>query len=163
MTNILLNRINTYLGLSISEYLRNFEKEFQKNINLEDLTRHFTSDNYHRTEKPHLYRRIIKSTDRKFESFEIVHDESGKIHAIVFNLNIKLSELQALFGQTFLQNEPYSNSTAFTFNSTNPDIEIIKTRHPEWLTKVKDNEYDMPWTKLLIDLLTQNWVLFSLT
>ena len=138
----MLNRISTYDRLSTNEYLKIFEKEFQRNISLEDLTLHFTSDNNYHTEKPYLYRRIIKSDDKRFENFEIVYDKSKKIKAIVFNLNIKLSELQILFGQPFMQNEPYSNSTAFIFKSVNPDIEVAKTRHPKWLTKTKDNKYE---------------------
>ncbi|MBA2561558.1 MAG: hypothetical protein H0V14_01340 [Chitinophagaceae bacterium] len=142
MTDTLLNRTITYSGLSTSEYLKSFEKEIQKNITLEALTIHLTADNNYHTEKPYLYRRIIKSTDRRFEGFEIVHDKSEKIHVIVFDLKITLSELENLFGKPFMQNEPYDEATAFAFKSTNPDIEIIKTRHPKWLTKIKDKLYE---------------------
>ncbi|MEJ8844566.1 hypothetical protein WG954_19390 [Lacibacter sp. H375] len=89
-----------------------------------------------------MYRRKIKSTDRRFESFEIVYDKPEKINAIVFDLKIKLSELEALFGAPIIHNEPYDESTAFAFKSTNPDIEIIKTRHPKWLTKNKEKEFE---------------------
>src|SRR5258705_7034192 len=118
MTRTLLNHITTYNELSKNEYLKFFEKEYHRNINLKDLTVHFAIDNNYHTEKPYLYRRKIKSMDRRFESFEIVHDKIEKIHAIVFNLTIGLNELQALFGEPFIQNEPYSESTLFAFNST---------------------------------------------
>ena len=118
------------------------KKEIQKNTTLEALTKHFSSDDNYHTEKPYLYRRKIKSADRRFESFEIVYDKSERINAIVFDLNIKLSELEALFRTPIIHNEPYDETTAFAFKSTNPDIEIIRTRHPKWLTKTKENEFE---------------------
>lgn len=142
MTDILLNNINISQQLSTSEYLKHFEKEIGKSITLESLTKHFITGNNYYTEKPYLYRRKIKSVDNRFESFEIVYDESEKIHAIVFDLKIKLSRLQEIFGQPFMQNEPYSETTAFAFKSVNRDIEIINTRHPNWLTKTKNNGYE---------------------
>ena len=142
MTDFLQNNINISQQLSTSEYLKYFEKEITKNFSLETLTRHFITDNNYYTEKPYLYRRKIKSADKRFESFEIVYDKSEKIHAIVFNLKIMLSKLQEIFGQPFMQNEPYSETTAFAFKSTNLDIDIINTRHIKWLTKTKNNGYE---------------------
>ncbi len=138
----MLNHITTYKEFSVAEYLKTFEKEFQKKFNLEILTSYLSSNNNYYTEKPYLYRRIINSLDERFESFEIVHDKSERISAVVFNVNIQLSELQNIFEMDCIQHEPYSNSTAFIFKSINPDIETIKTRYPEWLTKLKDSEYE---------------------
>lgn len=142
MTDFLLNHTITNNRLSTREYLKNFEKEIQKNTSVEALTKHFSSDDNSHTEKPYLYRRKIKSADRRFESFEIVYNNPEKINAIVFDLKIKLSELETLFGAPIIHNEPYDESTAFAFKSTNPDIEIIKTRHPKWLTKTKEKEFE---------------------
>ena len=142
MTDFLLNHTITNNRLSTSEYLKNFEKEIQINTTLEALTKHFSNDNNYQTEKPYLYRRKIKSVDPRFESFEIVYDKPEKINAIVFDLKIKLSELEALFGAPIIHNEPYDETTAFAFKSTNPAIEIIKTRHPKWLTNTKEKEFE---------------------
>jgi hypothetical protein len=142
MTDLLLQHTIIDNRLSKSEYLKNFEKEIQKNTTLEALTKHFSKDGNYRTEKPYLYRRKINSSDPRFESFEVVYDKPEKINAIVFDLKIKLSELEALFGAPIIHNEPYDETTAFAFKSTNLDIEIIKTRHPKWLNKIKEKEFE---------------------
>jgi hypothetical protein len=144
MTDLLLNHTIIDNRLSQSEYLRSFEKEIQRNTTLETLTKHFSNDDDYHTEKPYLYRRKIKSPDPRFERFEIVYDNPEKINAIVFELKIKLSELETLFGAPIIHNEPYDETTAFAFKSTNPDIEIIKTRYPKWLTKIKEMEFEYP-------------------
>ena len=141
MTDILQNNINISQQFSTSEYLKHFEKEISKSITLETLTRHFATDDNYYTDKPNIYRRKIKSTDKRFESFEIVYDNSETIHAVIFDLKITLSILQEIFGQPIMQNEPYSDTTAFAFKSTNTEIEIIKTRYAAWLKKGKGNDF----------------------
>jgi hypothetical protein len=138
----LLNQKISNIDSPANEYLKKFEKEIQTDITLESLTQHFTTNNNYQSEKPYLYRRKIKSGDERFESFEIVYDESEKVLAVVFVLKIKLSELQTLFGKSLMHNEPYNESTAFAFKSSNPDIGIIKTRHSKSLTKTKESEYE---------------------
>ncbi len=141
MTDFLQKNINISEELSISEYLKHFEKEIKKSFNLETLTRHFVTDNNYYTEKPFLYRRKIKSADKRFESFEIVYDESKTIYAVIFDLKIKLRQLEAIFGQALINNEPYSDTTSFAFKAKNPEIEIIKTRYSAWLKREKGYDF----------------------
>lgn len=138
----MLDHIAEYNTLSAGEFLKIFEREFRKDTNLKTLTNFLSRDNNYYTERPYLCRRIIKSSDQRFEGFEIVYDVPEIIEAVVFSVSIRLSELENLFGEFRTQPEPYSNSTAFIFNSLNPDIAKIKTRCPELITKLKESKYE---------------------
>ena len=114
---------------------------------MQDLTLHFTNEKTYETGVPYLFRRQIKSTDNRFDSFEIVYEKYEKFHyekvrAVVFDLKIRLSEIETLFGEHYIANQPYDESTEFAFKSINPEISIIKTRHPEWLKEVRKRRFE---------------------
>ena len=71
----------------------------------------------------------------------MVYDDKNNVSAIVWDLTIPLSKLTGIFGTPIIHNEPYCDTTAFAFRSANPNIKIIKTRHSEWLKKLKHNNF----------------------
>ena len=114
---------------------------------MQDLTLHFTNEKTCETGVPYSFRRQIKSTDNRFDSFEIVYEKYEKFHyekvrAVVFDFKIKLSEIEVLFGEHLMANQPYDESTEFAFKSINPEISIIKTRHPEWLKVIGKRRFE---------------------
>jgi hypothetical protein len=119
--------------LSLKDYFKTIEVALDKNNSVDRLTEFLTSQPYSET-KPYLTRRQLKPIDKRFKQIELVYKDSNKVNAIVWDLNISLSQLKDIFGEPIIHNEPYSDSTAFAFRSKNKNIEIIKTRHPEWLT-----------------------------
>ncbi len=118
--------------LSLKSYFKTFEKALDKSHDVDSLTKIVTSKPYSQT-KPYLTRRQLKPIDERFSQIELVYEKSSKVKAIVWELDICLSQLIELFGEPIIHNEPYSNTTAFTFRSGNNKIEIIKTRHSKWL------------------------------
>ncbi len=123
--------------LSLKNYFKTIESTLEKVYNVDKLTDFFTVHPYSES-KSYLNRRTLTSPDPKFEKIELVYQPlNNNVGAIVWELNISLSQLTEIFGAPIIHNEPYSNSTAFAFKSTNPNIEIIKTRHPEWLKKIR--------------------------
>ena len=88
-----------------------------------------------------MNRRKLKPIDTRFDQIELVYDDKNTVSAIVWDLSIPLSKLTEIFGTPIIYNEPYSGTTAFAFKSANPNIEIIKTRHSEWLKKLKYNNF----------------------
>ena len=126
-------------NLSLYEYFKRMEKLIDKSISLNILTNFFTDKEFTET-KPYLTRRKLLPKDKRFSKIEIVYDE--KIKAIVWDLNISLSNLTKTFGKPIMHNNYYDESTEFAFKSENPNIEIIKTRHPESLKKLNgENTY----------------------
>ncbi len=126
-------------SMSIKDYFKTIELSIGKNINVDKLSDFLTVLPYSET-KPYLTRRNLIPVDKRFEKIELVYTNKNKINAIVWDISISLSELIEIFGEPIIHNEPYSHSTAFAFKSNNSDIEIIKTRYPDWLTKVKGKD-----------------------
>jgi hypothetical protein len=122
--------------LSIKDYFRSIELAINSALNVDELTDFFTVQTYVET-KPYLTRRKLIPNDTRFKQIELVYKDSNRVDAIVWDITISLSQLTEIFGEPIIHNEPYSESTAFAFKSNNQDIEIIKTRHPKWLTMVK--------------------------
>lgn len=120
--------------LSLKDYFKKIEDILSVNYTLEELTKLFSDQPFTET-KPYLIRRQLRPFDNRFSEIEIVYDNE-KVGAIVWDLKILLSQLTDFFGQPHIHNEPYDNSTAFTFISQNPRIQIIKARHPKWLTEL---------------------------
>lgn len=128
--------------LSIKDYFKTIESAIDKDESVEKVTNFFTEQPFSEF-KSYLNRRRLKPIDTRFDQIELVYNDKNKISAIVWDLNLLLSQLIEIFGTPIIHNEPYSNSTAFAFKSTNPNIDIIKTRHPEWLKKITDrNSYE---------------------
>lgn len=124
--------------LSLKDYFKRFEASIDNSIDLKSITDLFTTKNFIE-EKPYLIRRMLMPIDNRFKNIEIVYDHNKKVKAIVWELKISLQELNEIFGEPIVYNEPYSNTTAFAFKSNNKCIEIIKTRFNGWLKKL-DNE-----------------------
>lgn len=122
--------------LSIKDYFKSIELEINSALSVDKLTDFFTVQSYVES-KPYLTRRRLIPNDTRFKQIELVYKDSNKVRAIVWGITISLSQLTNIFGEPIIHNEPYSDSTAFVFRSSNQDIEIIKTRHPEWLTKLE--------------------------
>lgn len=123
--------------LPLKDYFKTIESIVTKDTSVEELTNFFTIKPYSET-KPYLTRRHLIPMDKRFKEIEIVYKTARTAKAIVWNLNIFLSQLVDMFGEPIIHNEPYSDSTAFAFKSINPGIEIITTRHLKWLTKLAD-------------------------
>jgi hypothetical protein len=136
MTALLDLKQNELEKLSIKDYFQKIELAINSALNVDELTDFFTIQTYLET-KPYLTRRKLIPKDTRFKQIELVYKDSNKVDAIVWNITMSLSQLTEIFGEPIIHNEPYSDSTAFTFKSNNQDIEIIKTRHPKWLTMVK--------------------------
>jgi len=128
-----------FLKLSLKDYFLQFDNKISNEIELDNLT-NFLTDSLYTETKPYLTIRQLKPRDNRFHQIEIIYDEFRNVKTIVWDLRLKLSELEDIFGLAIMHNEPYSNSTAFVFNSKNPAIEIIKTRHSKWLEKIKDSD-----------------------
>jgi hypothetical protein len=124
-------------NLTTREYFKTIESVFDKQMDVERMTKLFSSERYSET-KPYLTRRQLIPADRRFTQIELVYKAPHRIEAIVWDIRVSLSQLTDFFGEPIVHNEPYSNSTAFGFKSKNHDIKIIETRHPEWLTKSTD-------------------------
>lgn len=123
--------------LSIQDYFKTIESTLEKTYNVDKLTNFFTVHPFSEW-KSYLNRRTLTSLDPKFKKIELVYQPlNNNVSAIVWELSISLSQLTEIFGVPITHNEPYSDTTAFAFKSTNPNIEIIKTRHPEWLKKLR--------------------------
>ena len=119
--------------LTLKDYFKTIEFALDKNNGVDRLTEFLTEQPFSET-KPYLTRRQLNPIDKRFKQIELVYKDSHKVKAIVWDLKISLSQLTDIFGEPIIQNEPYSDSTVFAFRSKNENIEIIKTRHPEWLT-----------------------------
>jgi hypothetical protein len=145
----------TLKNLSTKEYFRTMESVIDRRFDVEKLSNFFTTEPYSET-RPYLTRRQLVPIDKRFNHIELVYKDNNSINAIVWEIQISLSELSDIFGEPVIHNEPYSNSTAFGFKSKNLNIEIIETRHPEWLTKsTEKNAFEYKdkdkCTKTLID------------
>ncbi len=127
---------NELKKLSIKDYFNSIELTIDGVLSVDELTDFFTVQPYAET-KPYLTRRRLIPNDTRFEQIELVYKDRNKVDAIVWDITISLSQLTDIFGEPIIHNEPYGDSTAFAFKSNNKNIEIIKTRHPEWLTMVK--------------------------
>ena len=127
--------------LSIKDYFKAIESAIGKENNVDRLTIFFTKQPFSET-TPYLIRRQLMPIDKKFKKIELVYEDRSKVSAIVWELSLSLSQLIEIFGLPIIHNEPYSNTTAFAFKSTNPNIEIIETRHSEWLKKSKNNSFE---------------------
>lgn len=125
--------------LPIKTYFQTVKSRLKTSNSLNELTDFFTIEPY-RESKPYLTRRKLIPLDKRFKTIELVYKVPNKVDAIVWEIDITLSELVDIFGDPIIHNEPYSDSTAFAFRSDNPHIKIIKTRHPKWLTKVEGKE-----------------------
>ena len=136
MTALFDLKQNELEKLSIKDYFKSIELAIDSALSVDELTEFFTVQTYVET-KPYLTRRRLIPNDIKFKQIELVYKDSNKVDAIVWDITISLSQLTEIFGDPIIHNEPYSESTAFAFKSNNQDIEIIKTRHPKWLTQVK--------------------------
>ena len=119
--------------LTLKDYFKTIEFALDKNNGVDRLTEFLTEQPFSET-KPYLTRTQLNPIDKRFKQIELVYKDSHKVKAIVWDLKISLSQLTDIFGEPIIQNEPYSDSTVFAFRSKNENIEIIKTRHPEWLT-----------------------------
>ena len=127
-------------NLILIEYFKRMEKLIDKSLSLDILT-DFFSDNKFTETKPYLTRRKLVPKDKRFNGIEIVYDE--KVKAIVWDLNISLSNLTKAFGKPIMHNSHYDDSTEFAFRSENPNIEIIITRHPESFKKLNgENNFE---------------------
>ena len=122
--------------LSIRDYFKIIESKIGKDNSVDKLTDFFTEQPFSEF-KSYLNRRKLKPIDTRFDQIELVYDHKDIVSAIVWDLSITLSQLTEIFGTPIIHTEPYSDTTAFAFKSTNPSIEIIKTRYPEWLKKLK--------------------------
>jgi hypothetical protein len=125
--------------LPLKSYFKTVESMLKSSNTLGELTDFFTIEPF-TDSKPYLTTRKLIPLDKRFKTIELVYKDSTKVDAIVWEIDITLSELIDIFGNPIIHNEPYSDSTAFAFQSDNPCIEIIKTRHPKWLTKVDGKE-----------------------
>jgi hypothetical protein len=132
-------RENDLKNLSIKDYFKSIELAIESIMSVDELTDFFTNQTYVET-KPYLTRRKLIPNDRRFRQIELVYEDSKKVNAIIWDITISLSQLTEIFGEPIIHNEPYSDSTAFAFKSVNQNIEIIKTRHPKWLTMVKSKK-----------------------
>lgn len=133
MTNLFEHNIHELNDLSLNEYFNLMIVAIPNVCNVEDLTHFFTDEPYSET-KPYLIRRKLNPKDKRFKNIELVYEDPNKVSAIVWEINITLTQLKDIFGEPLFNNEPYSNSTSFTFHTANKNISIIKTRHPKWLT-----------------------------
>lgn len=145
----------TLKKLSTREYFRTIESVIDKRLDVEKLSNFFTTEPYSET-KPYLTRRQLIPIDKRFKKIELIYRDKHQVNAVVWDISITLTELTDIFGEPIIRNEPYSDSTAFGFKSKNHNIEIIETRHPQWLTKSPDKstfEYEDKdkSTKTLID------------
>ncbi len=122
--------------MSINDYFKSIELAIDSAISVDGLTDFFTVHPYVET-KPYLTRRRLIPNDTRFKQIELVYKDRNKVAAIVWDITISLSQLTEIFGEPIIHNEPYSESTAFAFKSNNPNIKIIETRHPKWLTMIK--------------------------
>jgi len=122
--------------MSIKDYFKSIEVSIDSALSVDELMDFFSVQNYVET-KPYLTRRKLIPKDKRFKQIELVYKDSNKVDAIVWDITMSLSQLTEIFGEPIIHNEPYSNSTAFSFKSNNQVIEIIMTRHPKWLTMVK--------------------------
>jgi hypothetical protein len=136
MTTLFDIKQNELEKLSIKDYFKSMELAIDSALSVDELTAYFTNQPYVET-KPYLTRRKLTPNDTRFKQIELVYKDSKKVDAIVWDFTISLSQLTDIFGAPIIHNEPYSDSTAFAFKSNNQDIEIIKTRHPKWLTMIK--------------------------
>ncbi len=121
--------------LSVKDYFKRIELAINSALSVDELTDLFTDKAYVET-KPYLTRRKLIPNDTRFKRIELVYKNNNKVDAIVWDITISLSQLTDIFGDPIIHNEPYSDSTAFAFKSKNQNVEIIKTRHPKWLTMV---------------------------
>ena len=137
MTTIFEHKNHELDKLSIKEYFKLMDSTIPNVCNVEDLTHFFTDEPFSET-MPYLIRRKLNPNDKRFKNIELVYEDRNKVSAIVWDINISLSQLKDIFGEPVINNEPYSNSTSFAFSSANENISIIKTRHPKWLTLVKE-------------------------
>ncbi|MFN5844190.1 MAG: hypothetical protein ACK46O_00640 [Flavobacteriia bacterium] len=133
MTTIFEHTNHELNDLSLKEYFKLLIDTVPNVCNVEDLTHFFTDEPYSET-KPYLIRRKLNPKDKRFKNIELVYDDRNKVSAIVWDINITLTQLKDIFGEPLINNEPISNSTSFAFPSTNKNISIIKTRHRKWLT-----------------------------
>ena len=123
--------------LSIKNYFKTIESKLGKENSVDKLTNFFTAHPFSET-KPYLTRRHLKPIDTRFRQIELVYEKQNTVRAIVWDLNIILSQLIDIFGVPIIHNEPYDYTTGFAFKSNNPNIGIIKTRHSEWLKKLNN-------------------------
>ncbi len=137
MTTIFEHKNLELDDLSLKEYFKLMIDTIPNVCSVEELTHFFTEEPFTET-KPYLTRRILNPKDKRFKNIELVYEECSYVSAIVWELNITLSQLKDIFGEPVINNEPYSDSTSFAFSSANKNISIIKTRHPKWLTWVKE-------------------------
>ena len=160
-----LNR-NELEKLSLKDYFKSIELAIDSAFSVDKLTDFFTVQTYLET-KPYLTRRRLIPNDTRFKQIELVYKDSNKVSAIIWDITISLAQLADIFGEPIIHNEPYSDSTAFAFISMNKNISIIKTRHPEWLTKVKSKnifEYqDKDKQKVELNDLIFSFIQFDLT
>jgi hypothetical protein len=136
MTSLFDLKQNELEKLSLEVYFKTIAFAIDKGLSVDRLTNFFSIDPYTET-KPYLTRRQLIPTDKRFKRIELVYNDNNKVDAIVWDIQILLSQLTDVFGEPIIDNEPYSDTTAFAFKTDNQNIEIIKTRHPNWLTKMK--------------------------
>lgn len=117
------------INLPLKEYFEYFNDSIRKNMGLEFLGNLFTELPF-KEYKPYLIRRSLIPNDSRFQNIEIVYDDSNnyKLKAIAWHINITLRELIIIFGRPKHNYCPYDESVEFAFSSSNPEIEIIKTR-----------------------------------
>jgi hypothetical protein len=130
---------NELTNYSLPDYFRYFESRLSRNIDLDSLTA-FLSDQPFTEYKPYLTRRKLNPFDNRFNEIEIVYHDNRKVGAIVWELPISLTQLTECFGQFIVHNFYYDRSTEFAFLSKNKELEVIKTRHPEYLTALSDSK-----------------------
>lgn len=136
MTTLFDLKQNRLEMMSLKDYFRSIEHSIDSAMSVDNLTNFFTFQTYSEA-KPYLTRRVLKPNDTRFKQIELVYKDSNKVIAIVWGITISLSQLADIFGEPIIHNEPYSDSTAFAFSSSNQEIETIKTRYPKWLTKLE--------------------------
>lgn len=128
--------------LPFKEYFKTIESSLGRNNNVDELTNFFSTQPFSES-IPYLIRRKLKPLDKRFHQIELVYDiydNRKNVRAICWDVTLFLSQLIDFFGQPIIHTEPYSDTTAFAFKSANPNIEIIKTRFPDWLEKSKDKD-----------------------
>lgn len=140
MTDLFDIKQNDLEKMSIKDYFKSIESSINSGISIDKLTAFFTFEDFVET-KPYLIRRKLIPFDKRFKQIELVYKNKDKVDAIVWELTISLSQLIDIFGIPIIYHEPYSESTAIVFKSSNHDISIV-TRHQKWITILKNNVFE---------------------
>jgi hypothetical protein len=112
------------------------EQAIKGALSVDKLTEYFNAESYLET-KYYLTIRHLILKDKRFKQISLIYKDKNRVDTIIWDITISFSQLTEIFGEPIIHNEPYSDSTAFAFKSSNKAIIIIQTRYPEWLTMEK--------------------------